>query len=99
MEIVKISNNKVVAMGVVYHQDRMYKFSHFLPYYRGKALLSHANESNNLWHDRFSHMNYKYLQSLNKEGMVEGLPPIKTSNGACIGCVVGKHPVCTSVHL
>ena len=23
--------------------------------------------------------------------MVEGLPPIKTSNGACIGCVVGKH--------
>ena len=24
--------------------------------------------------------------------MVEGLPPIKTSNGACIGCVVGKHP-------
>ena len=24
--------------------------------------------------------------------MVEGLPPIKTSNGACIGCVTGKHP-------
>ena len=23
--------------------------------------------------------------------MVEGIPPIKTSNGACIGCVVGKH--------
>ena len=24
--------------------------------------------------------------------MVEGLPQIKSSNGACIGCVVGKHP-------
>ena len=24
--------------------------------------------------------------------MVEGLPRIKSSNGACIGCVVGKHP-------
>ena len=24
--------------------------------------------------------------------MVEGIPPINTSNGACIGCVVGKHP-------
>ena len=39
-------------------------------------------------------MNYKYLQKLNKDGMVEGIPPIKTSNGACIGCVVGKHPEC-----
>ena len=28
--------------------------------------------------------------------MVEGIPPIKTSNGACIGCVVGKHPECTN---
>ena len=37
-------------------------------------------------------MNYKYLQELNKDGMVEGLPPIKSSNGACIGCVVGKNP-------
>ena len=24
--------------------------------------------------------------------MVEGLPQIKSSNGACIGCVDGKHP-------
>ena len=24
--------------------------------------------------------------------MVEGIPPINTSNGACIGFVVGKHP-------
>ena len=26
--------------------------------------------------------------------MVEGLPPIKSSNDACIGFVVGKHPEC-----
>ena len=37
-------------------------------------------------------MNYKYLQALHKDEMVEGLPPIKSSNGACIGGVVGKHP-------
>ena len=37
-------------------------------------------------------MNYKYLQALNKDDMVEGIPSIKSSNGACIGCVVGKHP-------
>ena len=37
-------------------------------------------------------MNYKYLQALHKDEMVEGLPQIKSSNGAFIGCVVGKHP-------
>ena len=56
--------------------------------------MSHANETNKLWHEIFGHMNYRYLQALSKDDMVEGFPPIKTSNGACIGCVVGKHPEC-----
>ena len=37
-------------------------------------------------------MNYKYLQALHRDEMVKGLPQIRSSNGACIGCVVGKHP-------
>ena len=53
--------------------------------------MSHSNETNKLWHEIFGHMNYKYLHTLNKERMVEGLPPFMTSNGECIGCVVGKH--------
>ena len=61
MEIAKISTNKAVALGFADHQARMYKFSHFLPYSRGKMLLSHANETNNQWHERFGHMNYRYL--------------------------------------
>ena len=81
----------MVALVFVDHQYRMYKFSHFLPYYRGKELLSHSNETNTLWPERFGHMNYRYLQELTKDVMVEGIPPINTSNGACIGCVVGKH--------
>ena len=91
MDIAEISTNKVVALGFADHQARMYKFSHFLPYRGAKALMSHANETNKLWHERFDHMSYKYLQALNKGCMLEGIPPIKTSNGACIGCVVGKH--------
>ena len=39
-------------------------------------------------------MNYKYLQVLNNYEMVEWIPSIKSSNGACIGCVVGKNPEC-----
>ena len=31
VEIVEISTNKVVELGFVDHQARMYKFSHFLP--------------------------------------------------------------------
>ena len=57
MEIAEISTNKLVDLGFVHHQARMYKFSHFLPYSRGKVLLSHANETNKLWHERFVYMN------------------------------------------
>ena len=37
-------------------------------------------------------MNYRYLQTLHREEMVEGLPQIQSSTGAYIGCVIGKHP-------
>ena len=37
-------------------------------------------------------MNYKLFQALHRDEMVEGIPQIISSNGACIGCVVGKHP-------
>ena len=81
-----------MAIGYAYHQERMYKFLNFLPSSNDQALLSHANDTSKLWHEIFGHMNYKYLQALNKDEMVERLPSIKSCNGACIGCVVGKHP-------
>ena len=92
VEIAEISSNQLVAIGYADHQERMYKFSNFLPSSSGKVLLSHANDTSNIWHEIFGHMNYKYLQALNKDEMVEGIPSIKSSNGACIGCVVWKHP-------
>ena len=55
-------------------------------------LLSHANETSKIWNEIFGNMNYKYLQAQNKDEILEGLPSIKSSNGACIGYVVGKHP-------
>ena len=57
-----------------------------------------------LWHERFGHLNFKYLEQLHNDKMVEGLPRlhndkmveglplIQTSNGVCSGCLVGKHP-------
>ena len=61
MEIEKISTNKVVALGFVDHNARMYKLSHFLPYSRENVLPSHANETSKLWHERYGHVNYRYL--------------------------------------
>ena len=52
--------------------------------------FSHANEISKLWHDRFGHMNYRYLQTLHKEGMVEGLPQIQPSTRACIGSILSR---------
>ena len=78
-------------MGFVDHDSRMYKFSHFLPYSQGNVLLSHSNEAIKLWHERFAHLNYRYLQALSKENMVVGIPSIKFSKGKCKGCIVGKH--------
>ena len=92
VEISEISTDQVIAVGYANHHERMYKFSNFLPTSSDQALHSHANEVSKLWNERFGHMNYRYLQALHRDEMVEGLPQIKSSTGACIGCVVGKYP-------
>ena len=61
VEIIEISNGKVIAKGVVDHTSKVYKFSHFLPYSNPSALLTHANEASKIWHERFGHVNYKYI--------------------------------------
>ena len=47
VEIAEISSNQVVAIGYADHQERMYKFSNFLPSSSDQELLSHANRSPN----------------------------------------------------
>ena len=58
VEIAEISTDQVIAIGYV---ERMYKFSNFLPTSNDQELLSHANDISKPWHERFGHMNYKYL--------------------------------------
>ena len=43
VEIIYISNGKVIAKGVVDHTAKVYKFSHFLPFSNPFNLLTHAN--------------------------------------------------------
>ena len=92
VEISEISTDQVVTVGYADHRERMYKFSNFLPTSSDQWLHSHANDVSKIWHEIFGLMNYRYLQTLHKEGMVEGLPQMQPSTGACIGCVIGNHP-------
>ena len=83
--ISEISIDQIIAIGYVDHHERMYKFSNFLPTSNDQPLLSHANEVSKLWHERFGHMNYKYLQGLHIDETMEGLPQIRSSMEHALG--------------
>ena len=85
-------NGKVIEKYVVDHNSKVYKFSHFLPFSNPSSLLTHANEARNIWHERFGHLNYKYISYLSDKYMVIGLQKIKFSKGVCQGCIIGKQP-------
>ena len=69
----------MIVKGVANHAFKAYEFSHFLPNSYPSALLTHANKKIKMWHEIFGHLNFKYLQQLHNENMVEGFPPIKYS--------------------
>ena len=66
VEISEVSIGQVAVVGFADNDSRMYKFSHFLPYSQGNALLPHSNEKRKSLHERYGHINYKYLYSLRK---------------------------------
>ena len=72
VEITKMSNVRVIEKGFVDHSSKVYKFSHFMPFSNPSSLLTHANESSKLWHERFGHLIYKYLSDLCDKDMVIG---------------------------
>ena len=82
----------MVVVGKANHETRLYSFSHFVPKSTSLALLTHSNTQSKLWHDRFGHLNYRYLQQLSSKEMVIGLPQVQFSEGVCPGCEAGKHP-------
>ena len=59
VEISEILNHGVIAKGFVDHSSNVYKFTHFMSFSIPSFLLTHANESFKLCHERFIHINYK----------------------------------------
>ena len=83
VEIIEILNGRVIEKCFVDHSSKVYKLSHFMPFSNPSALLNHANESRKLCHEKFGHLNYKYLSDLCHKYMVIGFPKIKFSKGVC----------------
>ena len=91
VEITEIASGKLVAKGIANHHAKAYEFAQFVGDEKPTALINHGNEVSRIWHEIFDHFNFKYLQKIHKNSMVEGLPTIKSSNLICKGCIVGKH--------
>jgi hypothetical protein len=91
VDIYDMQTNSRVSTSEVNHQSRLYTFSEFIEP-DSALLLTHADESSRIWHERFGNLNFRYMQQLRKQGMVDGLPDIHFSKGICEGCVLGKHP-------
>ena len=86
VDIYDMQTRSRVAIGQVNHQYRLYTFSEFIePDYA--LLLTHVDERSWIWHERFRHLNFRYMQQISKQGMVGGLPDIHFSKGICEGCV------------
>jgi hypothetical protein len=91
MSIFNMQYNSKIVVREVNHKSQLYTFSKFIKIY-SYVLLTHVDDSSRLWHKRFGHLKFRYMQQLNKKEMVIGLPDIQFYEGVFEGCVLGNHP-------
>jgi len=61
VDIYDMKTNSKVSTSEVNHQSRLYTFSESIePDF--SLLLSHDDESSSIWHGRFGHLNFRYMQ-------------------------------------
>jgi hypothetical protein len=87
VDIYDIQTNSRVSTGEVNHQSRLYTFPEFIEPY-STILLTHVDESSRIWHERFGHLNFRYMKQISKKILVYGLPDIYFPKGVCKGCVL-----------
>jgi hypothetical protein len=91
VDIYDMQTNSMVSTGEVNHQSRLYTFSEFIEP-DSTLLLTHVDESSRIWHERFGHLNFRYMKHLSKKIFVDGLLDIHFPKGICEGCILRKHP-------
>ena len=50
---------------------------------KDQCLLSETKSDNQLWHQRYGHINFRDLNMLSEKKMVQGLPKIKLPKEVC----------------
>jgi hypothetical protein len=83
--IYDIHDNSTIVLGESNHQSHLYTFNKFIAKFDFDLLLTHVDDTSRLWHERFVHMNLKYIQQLCKQDMVINFPNIHFSKGVCQG--------------
>ena len=61
VEIIEKVTGNIIAKGFANHTSKAYEFSHFFPVSHPTTLLTHAKNTNNIWHEIFGNINFKYL--------------------------------------
>ena len=85
-----VFNNVIYVLSLASELFYVYQMTHTGSHQ--SSYLTHANETSRIWHEIFDHLNFKYLQQVHNEEMIEGFPLIKSSQGICNGWLVQKHP-------
>ena len=62
IEIRMLHIDTTIIVGRAYCQFRLYTFLNFVPNISLAALLTHSDGVSKLWHERFGHLNYHYLE-------------------------------------
>jgi hypothetical protein len=65
MNIYDMQTNSRVTTGEVNHQSSLYTFSEFIePDFA--LLLTCVDERSRIWHERFEHLNFRYMKHIRK---------------------------------
>ncbi|GKE49913.1 retrovirus-related pol polyprotein from transposon TNT 1-94, partial [Tanacetum coccineum] len=77
---------------VRFGNDDIAKIMGYEDYKMGNVTISRASKTKSwLWHRRLSHLNFDYITSLAKHGLVQGLPKLKyQKDHLCFACALGK---------
>ena len=79
----------VVASGRVDHSSRLYRLASFEPS-PVFSFIAHVDSLSRIWHEKFGHLKYMYLQKLSSQKLIHRLPKFSCTNGLCLRSVLRK---------
>jgi len=84
--LIKDCNNNIIARGLWCND--MYRFDGIPK--QQQAFFTCSTSKNQLWHERYGHLNYFYMKFLHKHNLVNGLPNIEEDKSVREACLARK---------